>query len=192
MFSGGLWFVWLVLLVVGTAGGFALGYLIKNRSIGENISQLQEDARDAVNEARTQAMTLEIEARDKSQAILQEAENEVSRRTKEISRQETRLQERRDNLDRRLDNLEARDTRLKEREQRLDARQVELDQAWQSHLAELERISGLTQEQAKEVLLKEVEEEARIDAARIIRDVEAQAHEEADERHPGGAPRPGR
>jgi uncharacterized protein HemX len=66
MFSGGLWFVWLVLLVVGTAGGFALGYLIKNRSIGENISQLQEDARDAVNEARTQAMTLEIEARDKS------------------------------------------------------------------------------------------------------------------------------
>ena len=69
MFSGGLWFVWLALLVVGTAGGFALGYLIKNRSIGENISQMQEEARNAVSEARTQAMTFEIEARDKAQAI---------------------------------------------------------------------------------------------------------------------------
>jgi ribonuclease Y len=182
MFSGGLWFVWLVLLLIGTAGGFALGYLLKNRSIGEDISRLQEEARTAVSEARTQAMSLQIEARDKSQSILQEAESEVSRRMKEISRQETRLQERRDNLDRRLDNLEVRDTRIKEREQRLDARQVELDQAWQLHLAEMERISGLTQEQAKELLLKEVEAEARIDAARIIREIEAQAHEEADER----------
>ena len=182
MFNGGMWIVWLVLFILGTAGGFALGYLLKNRTIGDNISQLQEEARSSLSEARTRAMELEIEARDKAQGILLEAENEASRRMKEISRQENRLQERRDNLDRRLDNLEIRDTRLKEREQRLDARQVELDQAWQVHLAELERISGLTQEQAKEVLLKEVEAEARIDAAKIIRDIEAQAHEEAEER----------
>jgi len=182
MNGGGMWYLWIVLVILGTAAGFAIGYLLKNRVIGENISQLQEQARTALSEARTQAMALEIEARDKAQSILLEAENEATRRMKEISRQETRLQERRDNLDRRLDSLEARDLRLKEREQKLDARQTELDQAWQLHLAELERISGLTQEQAKEELLKNVEEGARTDAARIIREVEAQAHEEADER----------
>jgi ribonucrease Y len=181
MFTG-MWVVWLVLLLAGTAGGFAIGYLLKNRAIGEDISQMQEAARAAVSEARTQAMALELEARDKAQVLLQEADSEISRRTKEISRQETRMQERRDNLDRRVDNLEVRENRLKEREQKLDARQIEVDQAWQVHLAELERISGLTQEQAKDLLLKEVEEEARIDAARIIREIEAQAHEEADDR----------
>ncbi|NLT73842.1 MAG: ribonuclease Y [Chloroflexi bacterium] len=177
-----MWFIWPVLLVIGTVAGFAVGYYLKNRTIGGNILQLQEETRTALAEARTEAMAIQIEARDKAQAILHEAENESARRIKEVARQETRLQERRDNLDRRVDNLEVRDTRLKEREQRLDARQVELDQAWQQHIAEMERISGLTQEQAKDLLLKEVEEEARIDAARIIREVEAQAHEEAEER----------
>jgi ribonuclease Y len=188
MFTG-TWIVWLLLVVAGTAGGIALGYVIRNRAIGEknrvigqNIAQLQESARASVAEARTQSMAIELEARNKAQAVLQEAENESNRRLKEISRQETRLQERRDNLDRRLDNLEVRDTRLKEREQRQDARQAELDQAWQLHLAEMERISGLTQEQAKDLLLKEVEAEARIDAARIIREIEAQAQEEGDDR----------
>ncbi len=182
MFTGEMWFIWPVLLVIGTVAGFAVGYYLKNRTIGGNILQLQEETRTALAEARTEAMAIQIEARDKAQAILHEAENESARRIKEVARQETRLQERRDNLDRRVDNLEVRDTRLKEREQRLDARQVELDQAWQQHIAEMERISGLTQEQAKDLLLKEVEEEARIDAARIIREVEAQAHEEAEER----------
>jgi ribonucrease Y len=99
---------------------------------------------------------------------------------REISRQESRLQSRRDTLDQRMDALEAREKKLKTQEQTLDARQAEIDDAWQQHLAELERISGLSQEEAKELLLQEIEATAEMDAARIIRESEARAHEEAD------------
>lgn len=182
MFTDGTWIFWLVLAAVGAAGGFFAGYRLKNRTIGQNITKLQEEAKDKLAQARTAAMESEIEARDKALQVLQEADAEATRRMREVNRQETRLQERRDSLDKRIDSLEARDARIKEREQKLDARQSELDRAWQQHLAELERISGLTQAQAKELLLQEVEQEARIDAARIIREIEAEAHEEAESR----------
>ncbi len=181
MFSG-VWWVWLILVVVGTVGGFLIGNRLRHQAISQEASRLQEEAREQLAEARTKAMEIEIEARDKALKVLQDADAEVTRRMREVNRQEARIQERRDNLDRRMDNLEAREVRLKEREQRLDARQAELDQAWQEHLAELERISGLTSEEAKELLLQEVEQEARIDAARIIREIEAQAHEDAEAR----------
>ncbi|MBC7240244.1 MAG: DUF3552 domain-containing protein, partial [Chloroflexi bacterium] len=77
---------------------------------------------------------------------------------------------------------EQRERKIKEREQKLDARQQELDKAWDEHIAALERIAGLTQEEAKDLLLKEVEAEARIDAARIIREIEAAAREEGEQR----------
>jgi ribonuclease Y len=71
---------------------------------------------------------------------------------------------------------------MEERKRALDNRQAELDKAWEKHVAELERISGLTQQQAKDLLLKEVEAEARNDTARVIREIEAKAIEEGDRR----------
>mgnify|MGYP005838905303 FL=1 len=174
--------IWVIIAIITGIAGFAVGYLLKNRSIGKDITKLEEEANRTLAEARTRAMQLEIEARDKALKILEDAEAEIKERTQELSRQENRLQQRRDNLDRRIDALEARERALKEREQKLDSRAKELEQAWETHMRELERISGLTREEAKEVLLQEVESEARIDAARIIREVEARAYEEAEEK----------
>ncbi len=75
-----------------------------------------------------------------------------------------------------------RERKQEERKRDLDRREGELDKAWQKHLAELERISGLTKEEGRQLLLKEVEAEARIDSARIIREIEAEATEEAERR----------
>jgi ribonuclease Y len=85
-------------------------------------------------------------------------------------------------LDHRLDALETRERKMEDRKRALDQRQSELDNAWEKHVAELERISGLTQDEAKQQLLKEVEADARIDAARIIREIEAEATEEGERR----------
>jgi ribonuclease Y len=153
--------------------------VLKNRAIGRNVSKLESEAKENLTEARTRAMKIELEARDKALTVLQDAEEESKRRNQELSRQETRLQRRRDSLEERQDNMETRDRRLKDHERALDERQNELDQAWEKHLEELERIAGLTQQEAKALLLKEVEAEARIDAARIIREVEAEAQIEA-------------
>ncbi len=170
-----------ILLVISSGGvGFAVGYLLKNRKIISNVNRLQEEAEAQLAAARTRAREIELEAKDKALSILQEAEAEAKRRTREVRDQENRLQQRRDNLERRMDRLEVRENRLKEREKRIEALERELQDAWQKHLIELERISGLTREEAKELLLQEVEAEARIDAARIIREIETAAREEAE------------
>jgi ribonuclease Y len=172
--------IWIVALLVSLGAGFAVGFALRTRLVGRNVARVEEEADRKLNEARTRAMEMALEAKDQALKILQEAEAESKRRIQEINRQESRLQQRRENLDHRLDALELRERKLDDLKRALETRQTELDRAWEQHLAELERISGLTQQQAKELLLKEVEGEARIDAARIIREVEAQAYEEAD------------
>ncbi len=166
--------------LVAAALGFVIGYFLKIRIGKEDIAKLQEEANRKLNEARTQAMELELQAKDQALKLMQEAEAENKRRLQELNRQESRLQQRRENLDQRLDALESRERKMEERKRGLDNRQAELDKAWEKHVAELERISGLTQQQAKDILLQQVEAEARNDAARVIREVEAKALEEAD------------
>ena len=131
---------WIVAVL--TAGlGFTIGYLIKHRRIQDEVGQLEEAARERLNEARTRAMEVELEARDKALKILQDSEEDANRRNRELARQESRIQQRQERLDQRLDGLETRERRLKEIEDRLEARERELENAWQEHLRELERIS---------------------------------------------------
>jgi len=174
--------IWIAGLVVTAVAGFGLGYGLRNRLVGKSVAKLEEEANQKLGEARTRAVEMELEARNRALAIRQEAEAESKQRAKELGRQESRLQKRRDNLDRRLDALEARERKLDNQARSLDKRQDQLDKAWEQHLAEMERISGLTQDEAKALLLQQVESETRSDAARIIREVEAKAYEEADRR----------
>jgi len=169
-----------VAAIAAAAIGFTIGYRLKNRTIGENMSRREEEVNQKVAQAQTRMMQLELEARERALKIVEEAEADGNRRAKDLTRQEERLQSRRDNLDRRLDSPDARERRAKEIEDSLTARKTELDHAWEQHQAELERISGLTQEEAKSLLLKQVESAARIDAARIIREIEAKAQEEGE------------
>jgi len=171
--------LWLAIVAVSAGAAFAIGYYLKNRKIGTNITQLEKDTQEALAEARTKAAEIELQAREKALGVQQEAERENKRRTQEINRMEDRVQRRRDSLDQRQEKLEARDRQLSERESGLDEREADLDLASQRQLEELERISGLSQQDAKDLILQEVEAEARIDAARIIREVQSEAHEEA-------------
>jgi len=172
--------IWIVALIVVGAGAFAVGYVMRTRIIGKRAARLEEEAEQRLAEARTRAVEVELEARNKALEILEEAEADNKRRLQELSRQESRLQQRRENLDHRLDALELRERKMEERWRALDKRQGELDKAWEEHVAELERISGLSQQEAKDLLLQQVEADARVDAARIIRESEVKAHEEAD------------
>jgi len=172
--------VWIIALILVAGAAFAAGYLSRTRIINKRLARQEEEAEQRLAAARTRAMEVELEARNRALEILQEAEAENKRQLQELSRQESRLQQRRENLDHRLDALELRERKLEERRRALDKRQSELDNAWEKHIAELERISGLSQQEAKDLLLQQVEAEARVDAARIIREYEAKAHEEAD------------
>jgi len=173
--------LWIVGLV-GVVASFVLGYVLRNRLVGKGVAKLEEEANRRLSEARTRAVELELEAKNRALELLQDAEAENKLRVRELNRQEHRLQNRQENVDRRIDALEARERKLEDLGLRLDRRQGELDKVWDRHTAELERISGLTQEEAKALLLQQVEEDTRLDAARTIREIEDEAHQEAESR----------
>ncbi|MFQ5987315.1 MAG: ribonuclease Y, partial [Dehalococcoidia bacterium] len=105
---------------------------------------------------------------------------ENKRRRIGLQKQESRLQRRRESLDRRFDALERRERKLEAKGKQLDLMRGELERLHQQRIDELERVSTMSREEAKELLLQAIEEEARQDAARVIREVELQAREEAD------------
>ncbi|MEW5957868.1 MAG: ribonuclease Y, partial [Chloroflexota bacterium] len=109
-----------------------------------------------------------------------EAEKEIARKRQEVERQEERLQKRQENLDRRFENLDRKEKILNKRQGQIDKRTNELDRLNEQRLAELERVSSLTRDEAKEELLKMVEVDARQDMARVIRQVEADVKADAD------------
>jgi ribonucrease Y len=139
-------------------------------------------ADNAIQVATEKAKLIEIEAKDKSLKVMQDAEGEVQRRRSDILREDDRLQKRRAELDHRIERLEQREQNLNKRQGILDKRANDVEKMYSDQLEELQRISQMTTEQAKQVLLTEVEKEARNDMARIIRQIEGEARAEGEKR----------
>jgi len=172
----------LLLLIVGTvialAVGLAIGYFVRNQQAKREGKDRVDEAARLTEEARTRAREIELQARSDAIRIRDESEAEASRRRADISREDERLQRRRAEVDRRVEQIEKRDQALNKRQSALDKRTNDIEQLYADTLAELQRVSGMTQEDAKAQLLAEVERESRNDMARIIRQVEEEAQAE--------------
>jgi ribonuclease Y len=142
----------------------------------------QDEGERLIDQAREQANRIELQARDEAIKIRDGAEVEVSRRRGELNKEEERLQHRRAEVDRRVDQIEKRDQTLNKRQSALDRQANELDQLHEETLAELQRVSGMTLDEAKGQLLSEVERESRADMVRIIRQIEEEAQIEGERR----------
>ncbi|MFQ3645662.1 MAG: ribonuclease Y [Anaerolineae bacterium] len=180
------------LLVGGAAGAyFGRSSLLRRQQI-EALSELvkaEEQAKTIMEKATKDAMSLIEDAEAKARERIAEAEAAIARRRKEVEREEEAVQRRREQLDKRYEELEKRVVRVEQTEQNLSKRQSRLDkkenellQKEQEKIAELQKISLMTIEEARAQLLQAAEQEARNDMARIIRQVEAEAREEADRR----------
>jgi ribonuclease Y len=174
--------IWIIISAGALVLGMAMGYLYKQYQIQQRRKRQEADGERIINEAREKARDIELEARDNALAIRQEVEDEMSRRRAEISREEDRLGRRRDQLDQRTEKLERREQSLNKRQSSLDKRSNEIEILYERERQELHRISEMTSEEAREVLLAEVEKEARDDMARLIRQIEDEAKEEGERR----------
>jgi ribonuclease Y len=166
-------------LAVGVVA-FALGYLLRKWTAAAKISKMLEDAQDKLSQAKTRLQEAELEAKETALRIREETEQGLKRKRAELDKQERRAQQRRTSMDRRFDSLEKRMRRLESAEKELETKRSELDRLHDKELEELERISQLTTDEAKDVLLQRVEGDARQDMARIIREIEAEAKEEGE------------
>jgi ribonuclease Y len=176
---------WLLPLIVGLAAlaiGVAVGFLLRNYQVTRELKGRQAEADKILDRAKAREREIELGARDEALKIRDDAEAESKRRRKELSKEEERLQKRRADQDQRLDKLEKRESTLNKRQSNLDKRTNELDEKHQEILAELEKISGMTQAQAKEQLSNEVEREAQQDMMRIIHRIEEEARVEGERR----------
>lgn len=164
--------------------GFLLGYLLRRFVAEAKIRSAEEAARRILEDARKEAEAKKreaiLEARDEAYRIKREAEREIREQRAEIQRLERRIVQREESLDRKAEALERRERALAQKEQEVAKAREEVEALRREHRLELERIAGLTSEQAKEQLLREIEAEVRHEAAQLIKKIEEQARAEAD------------
>jgi len=169
-------------VVAALAIGVLLGFLARGLWASQAFRMAQEKASRIISDARAQQKELILQAKEETLRLQREADDEGRGRRTELAALERRLLERDEQLDQRTEMLEARDRKLLERERELDEQREALARARQDQIAALERVSGMSAEQAKEVLLEAVREDAERDAVRLAKAIERRAREEAEDR----------
>ncbi len=175
----------LVVAAVGLlalAGGAVLGFVARGVFASRSMKEAEEKAALIIEKARSQQKDLILEAKEEKIKLQREAEDEARAKRTELANLERRLLQRDEQLDQRTDMLEGRDRKLLDRERELDRDREEVARAHQEQVEALERVSGLSGDEAKTILLEAVREEAEHDAVKLARAIERRAREGADER----------
>ena len=171
--------------VVLCAVFFAAGILYRKKVAEKQIGSAEEEARRIINEAikggESKKREMLLEAKEEIHKSRSEYEQEVKERRAEVSKQERRLQQKEEALDKKIDLHEKKEDELAKRIAAIDKKQEEVESLKRSQMEVLEKISGLTQEEAKAYILKGVEENVRHETAMKIKEIEAQMKEEADQ-----------
>ena len=180
----------IILIVLGvlvlTAVAFFAGVIYRKRVGERQIGDAETEATRIINEAlrsaesRKKEMLLEV--KDEIHKSRTEYEREVKERRGELSKQERRLQQKEESLDKKTDAFEKKEEELAKRMNEVAQIKAEAEEVKAQHLVTLEKLSGLTQEQAKQYLLDSVEAEVRHETAMKIKEIEQQLKDEADEK----------
>ncbi|HIX15423.1 MAG TPA: ribonuclease Y [Candidatus Hungatella pullicola] len=158
----------------------------RQKTYESKIGSAEEKSREIIDEALKTAETKKrealLEAKEESIRTKNELDKETRERRAELQRYERRVLSKEENLDKKSEAMEKREASLTAREEALNRRNSEVESLYEKGIQELERISGLTSEQAKEYLLKSVEDDVKHDTAKLIKELDNKAKEEADKK----------
>ena len=175
----------IVMIVVAIITWFAARNY-ERKQYDSKVGSAEEKSREIIDEALKTAETKKrealLEAKEESLKTKNELEKETKERRAELQRYEKRVLSKEENVEKKADALEKKEADLVRRENILSKRTAEVEAQYEQGIQELERISGLTSEQAKEYLLKSVEEDVKHDTAKLIKELENKAREEADKK----------
>lgn len=171
-----------VALVAGGLIGAAIVYFLLRGRTATDAAATREESTRILADAEAQKREIVLEAKDEAHKVIAEAQQDARERRSEVQRMERRIQQKEENLDRRLDGLEKRERTLTQREEEVEQRRGKIDELIAEQQHELERVSGLSRDEAAEVLMRSIEAEMREHTNRLVRQIEAQAKEEANER----------
>ncbi len=158
----------------------------ERRQFETKVGNAEQKSREIIDEALKTAETKKrealLEAKEESLKTKNELEKETKERRAELQQYEKRVLSKEENVEKKADTLEKKEADLARRENELGRRSAEVEAQYEKGIQELERISGLTSEQAKEYLLKSVEDDVKHDTAKLIKELENKAKEEADKK----------
>ncbi len=170
--------------VVFGAGGFAIGVLYRKKVSEAKIGSANEEALRIVNQAVQTAESKKkeaiLEAKDEIHKLRSEVDKELRERRAEVQRQENRLNQKEENLDKKTENLEKKEELLAEKIKVADAKMEEVEVLKRSQLEMLEKVSGYSKEQAKALLMQELDEQLTHEKALKIMDFEQRTRDESD------------
>ena len=168
--------------VLALAVGALIGLALRNRKDQDKLAAAAADAERIIAEAQTKEKELLLEAKEEAIRLRAQAEAEAKEHRQEVLRLEQRVAQRDENLDRKQEAIDRRDSAIAERERRIEEARRALEEIQNQRLAELERVSHLTQGEARNILMTEIEAEVREDANRLVRQIEEEVKETAGPR----------
>lgn len=176
---------WIVVVVTAIVAGIS-GYLVRHYLEKVKISSAMDTSEEIIKEAKEEAQAIKkealLEARDELHKERAEFERETRIRRNELSKIETRLAQKEENLDRKAENLEKRLKEIKNYENKLIEKERELDNLRKKQILELEKVSGLSSEEAKKMLMVNIESEVRHEANKMIAQIEEEALQTAEKK----------
>jgi len=176
----------IVTAVIVACVAFAIGYAVRKNFAESKIGSAEEVAKRILDEAQKSTETKKkeaiVEAKEEIHRLRTELDRETKERRSELQRLERRLMQKEENLDRKIDSLEKKEDILSRKEADIDKSQEKVNELHAKQLSELERLSGLSSEDARNILMDRVQEEVKHEMAMLIKELEQQAKEEADKR----------
>ena len=177
-------------IVIGAVIGILLGLVIginyrkriAEAKIGVAEDKAEKIVEDAIKEAENKKKEILLEAKEESIKTKNELEREVRERRNELSRTERRLVQKEETLDRKADSYEKKEEQLNKKIEELESQKAEVEVLHTKQIEELERISGLTRDEAKNYLLNIIENDVKHEAAIMVREIEAKAKMDADKK----------
>ncbi|MBR5430332.1 MAG: ribonuclease Y [Firmicutes bacterium] len=178
--------VTILIIIAALLVGVLIGYVVRKKLAEARIKSAEEAAAkiliDAKKESETRKKEALLEAKEEIHRLRTEADRDNKERHNEIVRQEKRLQKKEEDIDRKLDGIEKKEESVRRKDAESEAIRAKLTSLQEQKLQELENISGLTINEAKQMLLNSIEEDVKHEAAIMVRDIENNAREEGEKR----------
>ena len=178
--------VTILIIIAALLVGILIGYLVRKKLAEARIKSAEEAAAkiliDAKKESETRKKEALLEAKEEIHRLRSEADRDNKERHNEIVRQEKRLQKKEEDIDRKLEGIEKKEEGIRKKDAESEAIRAKLSALQEQKLQELEEISGLTVNDAKQMLLNSIEEDVKHEAAIMVRDIENNAREEGEKR----------
>jgi ribonuclease Y len=177
-------YIAVICAVAGVAIGFFLGFIVQRMRAEKTTGNAETTAKNLISDAERKAEEIRKErlsdAKEEARRIKRETDEEIKERREDVKKQEHRLQQKEENIDRKLENIDHKLEQAERKEKAIANKERELDNAIQRQNVELEKISGYTKDEAKQILLGNVEREIRTETAVLIRELESEAREKGE------------